>query len=114
MIGLMMQAGTRLKIEDVHIKGVRNLGKVEFTKECGKDDPEFKRYAGADSRGVAIVASRNVVMKNVSVSRVSSEYGNAVGVDVFNGSTHVCEKNLSITNVRGKSDKKALGPLSKC
>lgn len=112
VIGLFLQGGDNVLVKDVTITGVSNKGKLDFVPQCKANDPLFKTYDGASARGVAVVASTDVKLKNVKIIGVTSTYGAASGVDVFNGSKNVCISDVTLLRIGGKSV--AGGALPKC
>lgn len=83
VIGVMIQGGQDIKLTDVAIGSVQNLGERTFVEICAAHDPIGKGgYDGTDARGLAVVASRGVTLNNVTIGLVHSETGESIGVDV--------------------------------
>ena len=89
VFGLMIQGGDGVHVSDTKIVGVRNYGEEPFVHECKANDPTFKSPRGAEARGVAIIASRNVELERILVSDVESAHAEAIGVDVFSNTSRV-------------------------
>jgi len=67
-IGLFLSSATNVKIENTYIENIKSVG------EHGIEELEHDyKYMGACTRGIAIVSSKNVYAKNVSVNGVSSK-----------------------------------------
>jgi len=89
IIGLFVSAGKNIKCFDIKIKCIKNTSLPGVDSSDKTSDkvaivPLKTVYNGGASRGIAIVGSEQVFMKNMDVSVIKSECGNGCGLDLIN------------------------------
>ena len=112
VIGLFIQGTERVLVENVEIIGVENHGMIGSEK-CGTyrqtpgddapEDHDSVGYTGGQARGVVITTSKDVVLRNTSVSEILSHESTSYGLHIFNEVNQVCVEGVSITNVTATS-----------
>lgn len=112
VISFKIDSTVRAKLKNIRVTGVRNLGDMG-SLSCGnytKSHPAatLEGYGGAHVRAFSFAGSSRVEVKDVRVSNVRSEYGNAYAFDAFTDSDKIELKNVEATDVVSVNEK-ALG-----
>lgn len=87
-VSLRLSGVSNVLMENVTIQNVRN--QTPFgSKVCGNYKDSFSMvntipgFLGADMRGITVESCKDVVFRNVTLNKVKSSHGNAIGVDVM-------------------------------
>ena len=82
-IGLFLSGATDVQCEDVSITNIKNLGPLsESEKENGVECTNAdEAYHGNESRGIAIVSSKNCSFKKTDVTEIDSTTSNGIPID---------------------------------
>ncbi len=122
IIGLFVSAGKDIKCFDMQIRSIKNasLPGVESrdkTSDKAGIVPLKTEYNGGASRGIAIVGSEQVYMKNMDVSVIKAECGNGCGLDLINECNTIrARENIKISGIESSAivnTGKAPNPVSK-
>ena len=122
IIGLFVSAGKDIKCFDMQIRSIKNasLPGVESrdkTSDKAGIVPLKIEYNGGASRGIAIVGSEQVYMKNMDVSVIKAECGNGCGLDLINECNTIrARENIKISGIESSAivnTGKAPNPVSK-
>ena len=93
-IGLFISSGENIKMENVTIDGVHNMG-----TNIGNDRLLSNiNKNGAISFGVVVTGSNLVEIKNTNISNITSENGHVNGI-MIKSSTNVSNSNISINRI---------------
>ena len=99
LIGFFISAGKNIISFNMEIKNIKNMGL--HGKESEKDIlPLMTIYNGAATRGLAIVGSEDIFLKNISIDNIISEHGNSCGLDLINE----CKNFKKICHIHGNTN----------
>ena len=122
IIGLFVSAGKNVKCFDIKIQNIKNasLPGTNSRDETGDKAavvPLQVEYNGGASRGVAIVGSEQVFIKNINVDSIKAECGNSCGLDLINECSNIrARENIEISGIESSAivnTGKAPNPKSK-
>ena len=122
IIGLFVSAGKDIKCFDMQIRNIKNASlpgadSTEKTASKAAVVPLKTEYNGGASRGIAIVGSEQVYMKNMDVSVIKAECGNGCGLDLINECNTIrARENIKISGIESSAivnTGKAPNPVSK-
>jgi len=122
IIGLFVSAGKNVKCFDIKIRNIKNasLPGTNSRDETGDKAavvPLQVEYNGGASRGVAIVGSEQVFIKNINVDSFKAECGNSCGLDLINECSNIrARENIEISGIESSAivnTGKAPNPKSK-
>ncbi len=122
IIGLFVSAGKDIKCFDMQIRNIKNaslpgVDSAEKTASKAAVVPLKTEYNGGASRGIAIVGSEQVYMKNMDVSVIKAECGNGCGLDLINECNTIrARENIKISGIESSAivnTGKAPNPVSK-
>jgi hypothetical protein len=122
IIGLFVSAGKDVKCFDMQIRNIKNASlpgadSTEKTASKAAVVPLKTEYNGGASRGIAIVGSEQVFMKNMDVSVIKSECGNGCGLDLINECNTIrARENIKLSGIESSAivnTGKAPNPVSK-
>lgn len=113
-IGLRVDGVQRMCIKTLHVASVRNLGeRAQLTPLPGETEVFYfggadggheqqapqRGYMGSDARGISFASSHQVSLKGATVENVSTRYGFAYGVHVFNHAQSINVEGLILRNI---------------
>ena len=122
IIGLFVSAGKDVKCFDMQIRNIKNASlpgadSTEKTASKAAIVPLKTEYNGGASRGIAIVGSEQVYMKNMDVSVIKAECGNGCGLDLINECNTIrARENIKLSGIESSAivnTGKAPNPVSK-
>ena len=122
IIGLFVSAGKDVKCFDMQIRNIKNASlpgadSTEKTASKAAVVPLKTEYNGGASRGIAIVGSEQVFMKNMDVSVIKAECGNGCGLDLINECNTIrARENIKLSGIESSAivnTGKAPNPVSK-
>jgi len=122
IIGLFVSAGKDIKCFDMQIRNIKNASlpgadSTEKTASKAAIVPLKTEYNGGASRGIAIVGSEQVYMKNMDVSVIKAECGNGCGLDLINECNTIrARENIKLSGIESSANVntgKAPNPVSK-
>ena len=109
IIGLFVSAGKDVKCFDMQIRNIKNASlpgadSTEKTASKAAVVPLKTEYNGGASRGIAIVGSEQVFMKNMDVSVIKAECGNGCGLDLINECNTIrARENIKISRIESSA-----------
>ena len=93
-IGLFISSGENIKMDNVIIDGVHNMGKNIGTDRLLSNINKN----GAISFGIVVTGSNLIEIKNTNINNVTSENGDVNGI-MLKSSTNITNSNISINNL---------------
>ena len=109
IIGLFVSAGKDIKCFDMQIRNIKNVSlpganSTEKTASKAAIVPLKTEYNGGASRGIAIVGSEQVYMKNMDVDTIKAECGNSCGLDLINECNTIrARENIKISRIESSA-----------
>lgn len=109
IIGLFVSAGKDVKCFDMQIQNIKNASlpganSAEKTDSKAAIVPLKTKYNGGASRGIAIVGSEQVYMKNIVVDTIKAECGNGCGLDLINECNTIrARENIKISRIESSA-----------
>ena len=122
IIGLFVSAGKNVKCFDIKIQNIKNASlpgtnSRDETVDKAAIVPLKTEYNGGASRGIAIVGSEQVFMKNINVDSIKAECGNSCGLDLLTECNNIrVRENIEISGIESSAivnTGKAPNPKSK-
>jgi hypothetical protein len=122
IIGLFVSAGKDVKCFDMQIRNIKNASlpganSTEKTDSKAAIVPLKTEYNGGASRGIAIVGSEQVFIKNINVDSIKAECGNSCGLDLINECSNIrAREKIEISGIESSAivnTGKAPNPKSK-
>jgi hypothetical protein len=103
LIGFFISAGKNIISFNMEIKNIKNMGLPG--KESGDVIlPLMTVYNGAATRGLAVVGSEDIFLKNISIDNIISEHGNSCGLDLINECKNIrARDNIKINDIESAS-----------
>jgi len=95
-IALFLSGSMNTQIYNVKVDGLENSGPLG---NSDKADQYTKEYLGNISRGIAVVASKNIFMLGIQIKQIKSKTGTSFGIQFINNSDNVYISNYYIEDI---------------